>query len=201
MTFRRQTAQNAASHRARTDGTPVFNPLWYKFPKDAIKFGIDTQFFFGHSDLVTPTIEEDTTTRIYYQGGATVEIKDVNIFSIPVYIMGGVVLPLREHGAMATTELRKTHLELVVAPALDGSAAGTLYLDDRISLGPTSTTTVSLTYKDEKLTVEGAFGHPTDVKVARVRFARRAEHASEREGQWECGTGGQNRVQLREGRS
>ncbi|KAI0761474.1 alpha-glucosidase [Trametes elegans] len=177
-----------AFHQAHADGTPVLNPLWYKFPKDANTFGIDTQFFFGDSILVSPVVEENVTSvrvyypeeafydffdlsRTYYQGGATVDLNDVNFTSIPLSIKGGAVLPLREKGAMTTTELRKTDFELVVAPALDGTASGTLYLDDGISLEPASTTTVSFTYQDKKLTVEGSFGHPTDVNVARVRFA------------------------------
>ncbi|CDO71936.1 Glycoside Hydrolase Family 31 protein [Trametes cinnabarina] len=176
-----------AFHTAHADGTPVLNPLWYKFPKDANTFGIDTQFFFGDAILVSPVLEENTTSvRVYYpdeafydfhsltrthvKGGGFVELTDVNLTSIPVAIKGGAVLPVRQKGAMTTAELRKTDFEIVVAPALDGTASGSLYLDDGISIVPKTSTIVSFAFSHQKLTVTGTFGHPTDVDVARVRL-------------------------------
>lgn len=174
-------------HEAHTTGTPVLHPLWYQFPKDANTFQIDTQFLYGASILVSPVLDENSTTvRAYYpdapfydfhtlakthvKGGGFIEHTDVNFTSIPVSIRGGVVLPLRATGAMTTTELRKTDFELVVAPAADGTASGSLYLDDGVSITPKTKTTVSFAYKAQKLTVKGSFGHPTGVDVARVRF-------------------------------
>ena len=176
-----------AFHAAKEDGTPVLSPLWYKFPKDAATFGIDTQFFYGPSVLVSPVTEENATAvDVYYpkelfydfhtvaptQGaGATVHLADVNYTSIPVSIMGGAVVPLRAQSAMTTAELRKQDFELVVAPSGAGTASGALYVDDGESVKPKSTTEVRFAYKNGKLTVKGAFGHPTGVKVSRVRFA------------------------------
>ncbi|KAI8974202.1 alpha-glucosidase [Trametes punicea] len=176
-----------AFHQAHTDGTPVLNPLWYQFPKDVNTFGIDTQFFFGDAILVSPVLEENATSvsayypdeafydfhdlsRTYVKGGGVVEISNVNLTSIPVAIKGGAVLPLREKGAMTTTELRKTDFEIVVAPALDGTASGSLYFDDGISITPQTHTSVSFSFAHQKLTVKGSFGHPVGVDVARVRF-------------------------------
>ncbi|KAH9857437.1 alpha-glucosidase [Lenzites betulinus] len=174
-------------HEAHTTGTPVLHPLWYQFPKDTNTFQIDTQFLYGASILVSPVLDENSTTvRAYYpdapfydfhtlakthvKGGGFIEHTDVNFTSIPVSIRGGVVLPLRATGAMTTTELRKTDFELVVAPAADGTASGALYLDDGMSITPKTKTTVSFAYKAQKLIVKGSFGHPTGVDVARVRF-------------------------------
>ncbi|OJT01982.1 hypothetical protein TRAPUB_7516 [Trametes pubescens] len=176
-----------AFHTAHTSGTPVLHPLWYQFPKDANTFAIDTQFLFGDSILVSPVVEENVTSvRAYYpdapfydfhtlakthvEGGGFIEHTDVNFTSIPVSIRGGVVLPLREKGALTTAELRKTDFELVVAPAVDGTASGSLYLDDGISITPKTQTNVAFAYKKQKLTVKGTFGHATGVDVARVRF-------------------------------
>ncbi|KAI0648507.1 alpha-glucosidase [Trametes meyenii] len=174
-------------HHAHTDGTPVLQPLWYQFPKDANTFAIDTQFLYGPSILVSPVLEENTTsvsvyypdeafydfldlTKTHVPGGGVVQLTDVNLTSIPVAIRGGVVLPLREKGAMTTAALRETDFELVVAPALDGTAEGALYVDDGISITPKTKTSVSFKFKGGKLTVKGTFGHPTGVDVARVRF-------------------------------
>ena len=173
-------------HQAKLDGTPVLNPLWYQFPKDPNTFAIDTQFFFGPSILVSPVIEENSTSvDVYYpnelfydfhtlaatQGGSATTLTNVNFTTIPVSIKGGAVLPLRASSAMTTTELRKTDFELVVAPSAQGTASGSLYLDDGVSITQKHTTTVSFAYKSGKLTVKGSFGYSTGVNVSRVRFA------------------------------
>ncbi|KAI0695583.1 alpha-glucosidase [Cerioporus squamosus] len=173
-------------HQAKLDGTPVLSPLWYQFPKDANTFAIDTQFFFGPSILVSPVIEENSTSvDVYYpnelfydfhtlaatQGGSATTLTNVNFTTIPVSIKGGGVLPLRTSSAMTTTELRKTDFELVVAPSAKGTAFGSLYLDDGVSITQKRTTTVDFAYKGGKLTVKGSFGYPTGVNVSRVRFA------------------------------
>ncbi|TBU29276.1 alpha-glucosidase [Dichomitus squalens] len=177
-----------AFHQAKTDGTPVLRPLWYAFPKDTNTFGIDTQFLFGPSVLVSPVIDENSTTvDVYYPkelfydfhtlapiagAGGSVQLTNVNFTTIPVSIKGGAVLPLRASSQSTTTQLRKTDFEIVVAPALaDGSASGSLYLDDGISLTPKTSTSVSFAYNRGKLTVKGSFGYATGVNVSRVRFA------------------------------
>lgn len=71
---------------------------------------------------------------------------------------------------MTTTELRKTDFELVVAPGADGKASGSLYLDDGVSVTQKTTTQVSFSYQNGKLTVSGKFGFATGVNVARVKF-------------------------------
>ncbi|KAI0367995.1 hypothetical protein BV20DRAFT_1054381 [Pilatotrama ljubarskyi] len=173
---------------AHVDGTPVLNPPWYKFPQDANTFRMDTQFFYSDSILVSPVLEENATSvdayypdkvfydfhdlvRRYVKGGGVVHLSDVNFTSIPVAVKGGAVLPLRQKSAMTTTELRKNNFELVVAPALDGTASGSLYLDDSVSITPKTKRSMSFAFKNKKLTVKGTFGHPTGVDVAHVRFA------------------------------
>ncbi|KAI0823812.1 alpha-glucosidase [Trametes gibbosa] len=187
MRYRLLDYMYTAFHTAHTTGTPVLHPLWYQFPKDAQTFGIDTQFLYGDAILVSPVLDENATSvRAYYpdapfydfhaltkthvRGGGVVEHTGVNFTSIPVSIRGGAVLPLRAAGALTTAALRKTDFELIVAPAADGTAAGALYLDDGVSIAPKTTTTVRFAYARQKLTVKGAFGHPTGVDVARVRF-------------------------------
>ncbi len=182
-----------AFHQAKADGTPVLAPLWYHYPKDTNTFGIDTQFFFGPSILVSPVTEENSTSvdvyfppnELFYdfhtleavRGNGTTTLSDIDFTSIPVSVQGGAILPLRVHGAMTTEELRTTDFELVVAPDTKGSASGSLYLDDGVSIVQEKTTEVSFAYTGGKgrtgslLIVRGSFDYPTGVKLARVRFA------------------------------
>ena len=175
-----------AFHQAHEDGTPVLSPLWYKYPQDAATFPIDLQFFYGDSILVSPVTEENVTSvtahfpqDVFYDfltlepfhgTGANVTLNDVNFTSIPVHIRGGAVLPLREKGAMTTAELRKTDFELVVAPSTQGTARGSLYADDGVSITPPASTTVEFSYQKGLLTVAGKFGYSLGVNVSRVRF-------------------------------
>ncbi|KAH9923696.1 alpha-glucosidase [Epithele typhae] len=127
-----------AFHAASTDGTP-----------DAATFAVDTQFLFGPSVLVSPVIEENATSVDAY----------FRPRNIPVHIVGGAVLPLRAPGAMTTTELRATDFELVVAPGVDGTAAGSLYADDGVSVEQAATTTVDFKFSSGTLEVSGDFGY------------------------------------------
>ncbi|KAF8888302.1 glycoside hydrolase family 31 protein [Infundibulicybe gibba] len=170
-----------AFHQAHTDGTPLLNPLWFKYPQDPNTFALDLQFLFGDSILVSPVTDQDATSVSIYlpkdtfydfttlarvQGtGATVLLSNISFTQIPVHIKGGVVLPLRMQSAMTTTELRAHDFEFVVAPGSNGRAAGQLYLDDGVSVTPSSTTSVQMAYTSGKLVVSGSFGFKTDTKV------------------------------------
>lgn len=175
-----------AFHRSNTDGTPVLNPLWFKYPNDTNTFAIDLQFLYGDSILVSPVTDENATSvdiylpkDIFYafptfepvQGlGANVTLSDVNLTSIPVHIRGGAVLPLRVEGAMTTAALRSKDFEFVVAPGTDNVASGTLYFDDGVSVEQSHTTDVQMEYAQGMLAVTGSFGRSTGVKVASVSF-------------------------------
>jgi alpha-glucosidase len=173
-----------AFHQASTDGTPVIQPLWFHYPQDTKTFAIDTQFLFGSSILVSPVIDENSTSvspyfpsDIFYDFLTLVPVKgtgsaismNVSFTEIPVHIRGGAVLPLRVESAMTTTELRKKDFEFVVAPGTNGKASGSLYIDDGESITPSSSTSVTMGYTPGALTVGGHFGFKAGVNVARVR--------------------------------
>lgn len=186
MRYRLMDYMYTAFHTAHTDGTPVLHPLFFKYPKDANTFAIDQQFFYGDSILVSPVVDDDSTSvsiylpkDIFYdfttlapvQGaGASITLPNVNFTTIPVHIKGGAVLPLRAQSAMTTTELRKQDFEFVVAPDTKGSASGSLYIDDGESIVQNQITEVTMTFKSKLLLVSGSFKRVTGVKVARVRF-------------------------------
>ena len=175
-----------AFHKAHLDGTPVLHPLWHFFPQDPATYGIDLQFFFGHSILVSPVTQENVTSvtayfpnAIFYdfttydtlQGqGQNVTFDNVDYTQIPVHIRGGSILPLRASGAMTTTALRGTDFEILVAIDADGKASGSLYVDDGVSLDPQTCTEVCFEYANGTLEAKGSFGYPLDVNVATVRF-------------------------------
>jgi alpha-glucosidase len=168
------------------DGSPVLNPLWFKYPTDTSTFGIDLQFFFGDSILVSPVTEENATTVTIYlpkdrfydfetlapiEGkGANVTLTDVDFTTIPLYIRGGAVLPLRTTGAMTTTELRTKDFEFVVAPDVEGTATGALYVDDGVSIVQDKSTSVEMEFAEGKLRVHGSFAFEVGAKVASVVF-------------------------------
>jgi alpha-glucosidase len=175
-----------AFHKASVDGSPVLNPLWFKYPTDTSTFGIDLQFFYGDSILVSPVTEENATAVTIYlpkdkfydfatlapvEGkGQNVTLTNVNFTTIPLHIRGGAVLPLRAAGAMTTTELRATDFEFVVAPGVGGTAAGALYVDDGVSIVQDKSTCVEMEYSEGKLCVRGSFAYDVGVKVAGVVF-------------------------------
>ncbi|KAF9646605.1 alpha-glucosidase [Thelephora ganbajun] len=175
-----------AFHKAHLDGTPVLHPLWHIFPKDPATYGIDLQFFFGDSILVSPVTQENVTSVTAYlpketfydfktydkiEGqGQNVTWENIDYTQIPVHIRGGSILPLRASGAMTTAVLRKTDFEILVAIGADGKATGSLYVDDGVSLDPQASTQVSFEYDSGILNAKGSFEYPLGVKVSIIRF-------------------------------
>ncbi|KAH7098299.1 glycoside hydrolase family 31 protein [Auriculariales sp. MPI-PUGE-AT-0066] len=174
-----------AMHQQSVDGTPAWNPLYFIYPHDEKTFGLDLQFFFGQSILVSPVTMDDTTLVTYYlpedkfynfknfepvEGkGNNVTENNVGFDEIPVLIRGGAILPLRVTGLVnTTTALRKVDFHIVVAPRADGTASGSLFVDDGESVIQQGTTNVSFEYAQGTLKVSGTFGYELGVKIAKV---------------------------------
>jgi len=186
MRYRLMDYMFTAFHKAHMDGTPVLNPLWFKYPEDPNTFAIDLQFLYGDSILVSPVTQENfTSVDIYLPNdvfydfnnftiidgqGTNVTLDNVPFTDIPVYIRGGAILPLRVNGTMTTTELRATDFEIVVATGRNGKATGSLYVDDGVSLVPANSTWLDMSYEGGKLTVSGSYGYPLGVNLAAVYF-------------------------------
>lgn len=164
-----------AFHQAHVDGTPVLQPLWFQYPFDHNTYGIDMQFFFGDAVLVSPVVDDESTSvnvylpeDIFYDfktfvpvsgTGSTISLTNVNFTEIPLHIRGGSILPLRVESAYTTTDLRKKDFELVIAPGKDGKARGQLYVDDGISIQQDSILEAKYTFSAGKLDVhsQGSF--------------------------------------------
>ena len=174
-----------AMHQQSVDGTPVLNPLWAFYPNDAGTYGIDTQFFFGSSVLVSPVIDEDSTSvsiylpdDIFYDfytyqalsGGATThDLSNINFTAIPLQIRGGSIIPMRSQSANTTTALRTQDFTILVAPGNDGTASGSLYLDDGVSIAQAATSEINFSWANGTFTMGGTFGYDNGpIKISSI---------------------------------
>jgi alpha-glucosidase len=155
------------------DGTPAVVPLWMYYPTDPQAASIDDQFFFGPALLISPVLEQNSTTVDIYLprdqfyefdthnsvlgNGTFVTLSNVQLTDIPVHIRGGHIIPMRVSSANTTTELRKENFNLLVAPDVDGCADGYLYLDDGDSLFQDGVSEIVFSYADGQLSMSGTF--------------------------------------------
>lgn len=168
------------------DGTPAINPVFYLYPQDNKTFGLEQQFFWGPSVLVAPVTRPGATSvdvylpkdlfydfytheRIIGQG-RSIKKTGQTITDIPLFLRGGVIVPLRVKSAMTTADLREQDFELLVPVGKNGTAKGRLYLDDGESLHPNATSEIEFEYRhmNRKLVARGTFGYRTTVKLAKV---------------------------------
>lgn len=174
-----------ALYQQTLDGTPTLNPMFFLYPEDPNTVDIALQYFFGPSLLISPVTNENIIDVVIYlpndifydfftyepvRGtGSWVTLSDVNFTSIPVHIKGGSIIPIREDGANTTKALRTLNFNLLVAPGLNGTASGDLYLDDGVSLVQDSTSFINFTYDGHRLSMKGAFDYAMgDVQIASV---------------------------------
>lgn len=174
-----------AMHQQTVDGTPLLNPLWFLYPQDANTLPIALQFFYGQDLLVSPVTNENVTDVTFYLpndqfydffthqpvrgNGKNMTLSNVDYTSIPVHVRGGSIIPMRVDGANTTTELRKLDFNVLVAPGMDHTAKGSLYLDDGDSLVQKATSDITFAYDGTTLTMGGTFGYDMGgVKVATV---------------------------------
>lgn len=173
-----------AMYQQTVDGTPLINPMFYLYPEDDSTFGLDLQYFYGNALLVAPVTEESATAvdvylpdDVFYdwytfkqvQGSAGyITLTDQGLTDIPLYLRGGVIVPIRAESAMTTTSLREKDFELLIVLGRNGTASGQLYLDDGASLRQNGTTLVQFTYNNGTLVADGTFGYGTGVVVSNI---------------------------------
>ncbi|XP_074553137.1 lysosomal alpha-glucosidase [Halichoeres trimaculatus] len=135
-------------HHAHLHGHTVARPIMFEFPKDVRTYGIDKQFLWGKSLLVTPVLEPGVDYVIgyfpeglwydYYTGDAMQSTGEEVKLSAP---LDKINLHLREGAVIPTQAPNLTlwvssgqPLHLVSALSDDGSASGDLFWDDGESI-------------------------------------------------------------------
>jgi alpha-glucosidase len=158
-----------------TTGAPMINPLFFLYPNDANTFGIQEQWFYGDSLLISPVTTDYSDTVTYYlpndvfynywthkkvQGtGANITESDLTTSDIPVHIRGGAILPHRTNSANTTKALRQQDFYILVAPAADGSATGRLYLDEGEKIEQPGVSEIDFKFEGGKFSASGSFGY------------------------------------------
>lgn len=125
-------------------GSTVARPLFFEFPKDRLTYGIDRQFLWGDSLMISPVLEQGASNvKAYVPAGRwyeffTGEIIDsqgqyvtlpADFNKINLHVRGGSILPLQQP-AITTTDSRKLPFSLLVALDENGEAGGNMYIDD-----------------------------------------------------------------------
>lgn len=173
-----------AMYNQNQTGTPLVQPLFFAYPNDENVNVIQYQYLFGPGVLVSPvTVENTTSVDIYLPDdifydfytyepirgtGAYINLPDVPYTTIPLHYKGGNIIAQRAQSANTTTELRKQNFALVIAPSLQGTASGSLYLDDGVSLVQPSTSYIQFSYARGKLDISGTFGYNAGVVIESI---------------------------------
>ncbi|KAK4131303.1 glycoside hydrolase family 31 protein [Trichocladium antarcticum] len=173
--------------RASGDGggglVVVVSPVWFAYPADEATWGVQTQWFLGAALLVSPVVEDESQRVEFYlpqdvwydfwtgemvRGGVKV-VDGVGWGDIPVHIRGGSIVPMRVRSANTTAETRRENFAITVAPGMDGTARGELYLDDGESRDVGSNKSmIRFAWDGESFVANGTFGYRTHVVVESV---------------------------------
>jgi len=174
-----------AFYNQNQSGTPTVQPMFFVYPEDRNANSLAYQYLYGPGIMVAPvTIENSTTTDIYMPDdvfydyythetvrghGAMVTLTDVAYTTIPLYYKGGSIVALRANSANTTTELRKQDFSIVIAPGLNGTASGSLYLDDGVSIEQAAMSYIDFKYDASgHFVMTGSFGYDAGVSITSI---------------------------------
>lgn len=174
-----------AMYKQNQTGSPTINPVFFLYPEDSKTFEIEHQFFFGESILVSPVLEPNQTSvraympdDIFYDfttfksirgRGDWMTFGNVPYTKITAHIKGGSIIPMRAKSANTTMEVRKQNYTVLVAPGLDGTASGSLYIDDGDSLVQPAISNIQFSYsKSGKFSMSGVFDYDAGVSIESI---------------------------------
>jgi alpha-glucosidase (family GH31 glycosyl hydrolase) len=134
--------------KVNQNGGTVSKPLFFEYPDDANTYGIDTQFLFGPSILVSPVLAEgETTVTAYIPAGRWYELNngfeisnrtghyrtlDAPIEYINVHLRGGYTVA-RQDSDLTLSAMKFNAFTLYIALSEKNESYGELILDDGIS--------------------------------------------------------------------
>ncbi|KAH9816984.1 glycoside hydrolase family 31 protein [Teratosphaeria destructans] len=174
-----------AFYNQNQTGTPAVQPMFFVYPEDSQANSLQYQYFWGPGIMVAPVTEENSTsTQIYLPddifydwythetvrgSGSTTTLTDVAYTEIPLYYRGGQIIAQRVNSTNTTAELRKQDFEIIVAPGLNGTASGNLYLDDGESIEQPKTSYITFTYDSAgTFSMTGSFGYDAGVSITSI---------------------------------
>ncbi|XP_068764111.1 lysosomal alpha-glucosidase-like isoform X5 [Struthio camelus] len=135
-------------HRAHLQGDTVARPLFFEFPQDVTTYGIDRQFLWGRSLLVTPVLEPGADSVMgyfprgvwydFYTGSSVNSSGEMLKMLAPLdhlnlHVREGAILPTQKPGITSEAS-RGNPLRLIVALSQSATAWGDLFWDDGESL-------------------------------------------------------------------
>lgn len=131
------------------NGSPVIQPLFFVYPTDAQTYGIDEQFLWGSSILVSPALHENQySVKAYFPADQWYDIYDGHLAfdssgqwqtlkapleKINVHVRGGSIIAT-QRPAVNTVLARKNPFGLIVAFDSKKLAKGCLFWDDGDSI-------------------------------------------------------------------
>ena len=162
-------------------GIPLVQPMFFAYPDDIDCNSLQYQYLWGPGIMVAPVTGQNTTIGRHYMpkdifydfythepvrgNGSMVEM-EVPYTTIPLYYKGGSIVAQRAQSTNTTTELRKQNFSIIIAPGLAGTASGSLYLDDGVSLPQPATSDILFTYdKQGNFSMTGSFGYDAGVSI------------------------------------
>ncbi|XP_064639440.1 sucrase-isomaltase, intestinal-like [Lineus longissimus] len=131
-------------HLSHTDGSTVARPVLHEFLDDENTWNIDHQFLWGPALLISPCLEEGSTTvqayipagvwYDYFTGGRLLSGGEWKTFDTPLdtinlHVRGGYIIPWQKP-ANTTVYSRKNPMGLLVALDEHQKAGGELFWDD-----------------------------------------------------------------------
>lgn len=136
-----------AFHEASVDGSPIVRPQYYVHPSDERGFALDDQLYLGATGLLTKpvTIEGGESVDIYladeenyydyfdysiYHGAGKMHKIDAPLEKLPLLMQGGHIIPRKDRPRKSSGLMKWDPYTLVVIVGKDGTADGSLYVDD-----------------------------------------------------------------------
>lgn len=135
-----------AFYRSSVDNQPLMRPLWFEFPEDKSLYSNERSFIVGDSLLIAPILEPGVTSHEVKLPGGSDEVWynffthvvhsagdmsiPVLISTIPAYIRGGSIIPLKMRLRRSSTITADDPYTLYIACDGQGKAKGSFYVDD-----------------------------------------------------------------------